>query len=145
MKTYLNTKNRLSDLLRAQQNDRMTKNLKIWIENGASDKGDLEEDTYKILKQFYLKRKDLFYLNKYGIGACKRREEDKILYKNISIVLRQLYQAELLFRSHDQTGHQGVDKGKLGYINGLNGLAWKMPVKNGSLHDCHNNRQRSPG
>ena len=59
VKTYLKARYRLSDLLRAQQNDRMTSNLKRWIENGAPDKGDLEEDSYKILKQLYLKRKDL--------------------------------------------------------------------------------------
>ena len=52
IKTYLKARYRLSDLLSAQQNDRMTSNLKIWIENGAPDKGDLEEDSYKILKQF---------------------------------------------------------------------------------------------
>ena len=48
----------------------MTSSLKRWIENGAPDKGDLEEDSYKILKQIYLKRKDLLYLNKDGIVAC---------------------------------------------------------------------------
>ena len=42
--------------------------------------------------------------------ACKRKEEDKILYKYNAIVLPQLYQTELLFRSQDQMGHQGVDK-----------------------------------
>ena len=110
MKTYLKARYRLSDLLRAQRNDRMTSSLKRWIENGAPDKGDLEEDSYKILKQFYLKKKDLLYLNKDGIVACKRKEEDKVLYKYNSIVLPQLYQTELLFRSHDQMGHQGVDK-----------------------------------
>ena len=110
VKTYLKARYRLSDLLRAQRNDRMTSSLKRWIENGAPDKGDLEEDSYKILKQFYLKRKDLLYLNKDGIVACKRKEEDKVLYKYNSIVLPQLYQTELLFRSHDQMGHQGVDK-----------------------------------
>ena len=110
VKTYLKARCRLSDLLRAQQNDRMTSSLKKWIENGAPDKGDLEEDSYKILKQFYLKRNDLLYLNKDGIVACKRKEEDKVLYKYNSIVLPQLYQTELLFRSHDQMGHQGVDK-----------------------------------
>ena len=110
VKTYLKARYRLSDLLRAQRNDRMTSSLKRWIENGAPDKGDLEEDSYKILKQFYLKRKDLLYLNKDGIVACKRKEEDKLLYKYNSIVLPQLYQTELLFRSHDQMGHQGVDK-----------------------------------
>ena len=110
VKTYLKARYRLSDLLRAQRNDRMTSSLKRWIENGAPDKGDLEEDSYKILKQFYLKRNDLLYLNKDGIVACKRKEEDKVLYKYNSIVLPQLYQTELLFRSHDQMGHQGVDK-----------------------------------
>ena len=42
--------------------------------------------------------------------ACRRREEDKFLYKYNAIVLPQLYQTELLFRSHDQMGHQGIDK-----------------------------------
>ena len=79
VKTYLKARCRLSDLLRAQRNDRMTSSLKRWIENGAPDKGDLEEDSYKILKQFYLKRNDLLYLNKDGIVACKRKEEDKVL------------------------------------------------------------------
>ena len=102
IKTYLKTRYRLSDLFRAQQNDRMTSNLKRWIENGAPDQKVLEKDSYKMLKQFYLKRKDLLYLNKDGIVACKRKEEDKVLYKYNSIVLPQLYQTELLFRSHDQ-------------------------------------------
>ena len=64
VKTYLKARYRLSDLLRAQRNDRMTSNLKRWIEKGAPDKGALEEDSYKILKQFYMKRKNLLYLNK---------------------------------------------------------------------------------
>ena len=107
VKTYLKTRYRLSDLLRAQGNDRMASSLKSWIEIGAPDKGDLEEDSYKILKQFYMKRKDLLYLNKDGIVSCKRKEDDKVLYKYNSIVLPQLYQTELLFRSHDQMDHQG--------------------------------------
>ena len=80
---------RVSDFLRAQRNDRMTSNLKRWIENGAPDKRDLEEDSYKILKQFYLKRKDLLYLIKDGIVACELKEEDKVLYKYNSNVLPQ--------------------------------------------------------
>ena len=49
MKTYLKARYRLSDLLGAQRNDRMTSNLKRWIENGAPDKGDLEEDSYRTI------------------------------------------------------------------------------------------------
>ena len=86
MKTYLKAITRLSDLLRAQRNDRMTRNLKSWIENSAPDKGDLEEDSYRILRQ-YLQREGRFYLNKDGIVACKRREEDKVLFKYNAIAL----------------------------------------------------------
>ena len=50
------------------------------------------------------------YLNKERMVACKRREEDRVLYKYNAMVLPQLYQTELLFRSHDQMGHQGIDK-----------------------------------
>ena len=88
----------------------MTSNLKRWIENGAPDKGDLEEDSYRILRQYFMQKEGRLYLNKDGIVACRRREEDKVLYKYNAIVLPQLYQTELLFRSHDQMGHQGIDK-----------------------------------
>ena len=110
MKTYLKARYRLSDLLRVQRNDRMTSNLKRWIENGSPDKGDLEEDSYRILRQYFMQKEGRLYLNKDGIVACKKREEDRVLYKYKAIVLPQLYQTELLFRSHDQMGHQGIDK-----------------------------------
>ena len=42
--------------------------------------------------------------------ACKRREEDKVIYEGQVVVLPQLYQTELLFKSHDHMGHQGIDK-----------------------------------
>ena len=88
----------------------MTSYLKRWIENGAPDKGDLEGDSYKILMQFYLKRRDLLYLKKDEIVACKSKEEEKVLYKYNTIELPELYQTELLSHSHEQIGHQGVDK-----------------------------------
>ena len=114
MKTYLKARYRHSDLLRAQRNDRMTSNLKRWIENGSSDKGDLEEDSYRILRQYFMQKEGRFYLNKDGIVACKRREEDRVLYKYNAIVLLQLYQTELLFRSHIRWAIRGSIK----YIRG---------------------------
>ena len=110
MKTYLKARYRLSDLLRAQRNDRMTSNLKRWIENGAPGNSDLEEDSYRILRQYFMQKEGRLYLNKDGIVACKRREKDKVLYKYNAIVLPQLYQTEFFFRSHDQMGHQGIEK-----------------------------------
>ena len=110
MKTYLKARYRFSDLLRAQRNDRMTSNLKRWIENGIRDKGDLEEGSYRILRQYFKQKEGRFYLNKDGVVTCKRREEDKVLYKYNAIVLRQLYQTDFLFSSLGQMGHQGIDR-----------------------------------
>ena len=110
MKRVMKARYRLSDLLRAQRNDRMTSNLKRWIENGSPDKGDLEEDSYRILRQYFMQKEGRLYLNKDGIVACKRRDEDIVLYKYNAIVMPQLYQTELLFRSHDQMSNQGIDK-----------------------------------
>ena len=58
MKTYLKARYRLSDPLRAQRNDRMTSNLKSWIENGAPDEGDLEENSYRILRQYFMQKEE---------------------------------------------------------------------------------------
>ena len=110
MNTYLKARHRLSDLLGAQRNDGLTSNLKRSIENGSPDKGDVEEDNDRILRQYFMQREGRLYLNKDGIVPYKGREDDKILYKYNAIVLPQLYQTELLFRSHDQMGHQGINK-----------------------------------
>ena len=110
MKTYLKARYSLSDLLRAQRNDHMTSNLKRWIKNGTPDKGELEEDSYRILRQYFMEEEGRLYLNKDRIVACKRREEDKILYKYNAIVIPQLYQTERFFKSHDQMGYQGIYK-----------------------------------
>ena len=42
--------------------------------------------------------------------TCKRKDEEKILHKHNLIILPQLCQTELFFRSHDQMGHQGIDE-----------------------------------
>ena len=110
LKEHVKARYRLSDLIRAQKNDKMTSNLSKWIRTGSKEKGDLDEDSYKILSQFYKDRKDLLYHTADGVVACKRKDEEKILHKHNLIILPQLCQTEVLFRSHDQMGHQGLDK-----------------------------------
>ena len=58
LKENIKARYRLSDLIRVQGNDKMTGNLSKWIRTGVKEKGDLEEDNYKILSQFYKERKD---------------------------------------------------------------------------------------
>ena len=110
LKEHVKARYRLSDLIRAQKNDKMTSNISKWIRTGSKEKGELEEDSYTILSQFYKEKKDLLYHTADGVVACKRKDEEKILHKHNLIILPQLYQSEVLFRSHDQMGHQGIDK-----------------------------------
>ena len=110
LKEHVKARYRLSDLIGAQKNDKMTSNLSKWIRTGSKEKGELEEDSYKILSQFYKEWKDLLYHTADGVVACKRKDEEKISHKHNLIILPQLCQTEVLFRSHDQMGHQGIDK-----------------------------------
>ena len=45
LKEVVKARYRLSDLIRAQKNDRMTSNLSKWIRTGSKEKEDLEEDS----------------------------------------------------------------------------------------------------
>ena len=110
LKEHVKARYRLLDLIRAQKNDKMTSNLSKWIRTGSKEKVDLEEGSYKFLSQFYKERKYLLYHTADGVVACRRKNEEKILHKHTLIILPQLYQTEVLFRSHDQMGHQGIDK-----------------------------------
>ena len=86
LKEHVKARYRLSDLIRDQKNDKMTSNLSKWIRTGSKEKGDLEEDSYNILSQFYKDRKDLLYHTADGVVACKRKYE-KILHKHNLIIL----------------------------------------------------------
>ena len=110
LQEHVKARYRLSDLIRARKNDKMTSNLSKWIRTGSKEKGELEEDSYKILSQFYKEKKDLHYHTAEGVVACKKKDEEKILHKHNLIILPEFYQTEVLFRSHDQMGHQGIDK-----------------------------------
>ena len=81
-----------------------------WIQTRTKEKGDLEKDSYKILTQFYKERKYFLYHTADGKVACRRKDEEKILHKHNLTILPQLYQIEVLFRSHAQMGHQRIDK-----------------------------------
>ena len=49
-------------------------------------------------RQIGHKTEGKLYMNKDGTAACKRREEDKVLFKYNAIVLPHFYRTELLFR-----------------------------------------------
>ena len=83
LKEHVKARYRLSDLIRAQMNDKMTTNLSKWVRTGAKERGYLEEDSYKILSQFYKERKEFLYHTANGLVACKRKNE-KEFYTTIT-------------------------------------------------------------
>ena len=113
LKEPVKARYRISDLIRALKNAKMTSTLSKWIRTRVKQRRDLEEDSYKILSQFYKERKGLLYHTADDVVACKRRDEEKVLNKHNLIILPQLCQTEVLLRSHDQMGHQGKVKVQL--------------------------------
>ncbi|XP_063727255.1 uncharacterized protein LOC134854826 [Symsagittifera roscoffensis] len=114
MKTYLKARYRHSDLLKGQRKDRMTSNLKRRIEIGTPDKGDLEEDSYRILRQYFMQKEGRLYLNKEGIVACKRKEEDKVKDpRELRFPLQSIDPSE--FNEVVQIGHQKILMTDSGY------------------------------
>ena len=83
MKTNLKARYRLSDLFWAQRNDRMTSDLKRLIENGAINKNYLEEDSYKILKQFHMQKKTCYTWMKTGLWSASVEKKLKTLTNTI--------------------------------------------------------------
>ena len=62
------------------------------------------------MSQLYKEIRDLFYHTADDVVVCRRKDEEKILHKHNFIILPQLHQTKVLFRSYDQMGHQGKDK-----------------------------------
>ena len=52
-------------------------NLSKWNRTGVKEKGELEEDNYKFLNQFYKERKELLCHTADGVVACGRKDEEK--------------------------------------------------------------------
>ena len=85
LKEHVKARYRLSDLIRSQKNHKMTSNLS----DKVKEEGDQEEDSYKILSQFYDEPKRLHYHTADGVVAYKRRDAEKKLHKHNLIILPQ--------------------------------------------------------
>ena len=66
---HVKARYRLSYLIRDQKNHKKTSNLSKRIWRGMKEKGDLEEDSFKILSQFNKERRHLLYHTADGVVA----------------------------------------------------------------------------
>ena len=71
LKEHVKARYRMSDLIQALKNDKMTSNLSKCIRTGVKEKEDLKEDSYKILSQFHKERSDLLYHTADGEVSCR--------------------------------------------------------------------------
>ncbi len=114
----------LSDLQRAQRTDLVPLALLKLVQSPDSEKlqgrsweskemreleVQVDADVRKIVTEFYNQWKDQLYLNSQNNLCCRRKPSEKI-YDHDAIVLPQLYHAVMLYRAHDDQGHQGADK-----------------------------------
>ena len=62
-------------------------------------------------KRYYNQKKDLLFVNPDDILCVKYVPQQRALHVRPGmIIMPQLFQHEILYRAHDQSGHQGVEK-----------------------------------
>ena len=78
-----------------------------WKTTDSSEAEDqLETDVRKLVTDFHKQWAHELFINSQGI---LRKPEEKILQHD-AIVLPQLFQAEVMFRAHEDQAHQGIGK-----------------------------------
>ncbi len=111
----------VADLSRAQRTDLVTAAIRKCMQEGqlrgtphktkpsGSEENQLDADVGKIIRDFYNYWKAQLYVNSQDALCCRRKPDEKI-FDHDAIVLPQLYHAEVLFRAHNEQGHQRMDK-----------------------------------
>ena len=101
----------LKDLHLAQNRDVHLLALKKLMKNEPLDDTLFPEDVQDSAKRYYHQKKDLLFLNQNDILCVNYIPQQRAMHvRPCMIVMPQLYQHEILYRAHDESGHQGVGK-----------------------------------
>ena len=101
----------LKDLHLAQNRDVHLLALKKLMKNEPLDDTLFPEDVQDFAKRYYHQKKDLLFLNQNDILCVNYIPQQRAMHvRPCMIVMPQLYQHEILYRAHDESGHQGVGK-----------------------------------
>ena len=69
------------------------------------------EGVQDFAKQYYHQKKDLLFLKPDDVFCVNYISQQRVMHvRPCMIVMPQLYQHEILYRAHDEAGHQGVGK-----------------------------------
>ena len=101
----------LKDLHLAQNRDLHLLALKKLMKNEPLDDALFPEDVQDFAKRYFHQKKDLLFLNQNDILCVNYIPQQRAMHvRPCMIVMPQLYQHEILYRAHDESGHQGVGK-----------------------------------
>ena len=101
----------LKDLHLAQNRDVHLLALKKLMKNEPLDDALFPEDVQDFAKRYFHQKKDLLFLNQNDILCVNYIPQQRAMHvRPCMIVMPQLYQHEILYRAHDESGHQGVGK-----------------------------------
>ena len=94
---------------------------------GSKEKRELEEDSYKILSQFYKEKKDLLYHTADGVVACKRDFTQHNLHIT-TVVRRRCYSDPRSDGAPGDRCNREYFTSLIGHLRGMNAMpAGKRP------------------
>ena len=101
----------LRDLHIAQNRDVHLLSLKKLMKNEPLEDPMFPDEKQDFAKRYYHQKKDLLFLNPDDILCVNYVPQQRALHvRPCMIVMPQLFQHEILYRAHDESGHRGVGK-----------------------------------
>ena len=105
------TKRGLKDLHLAQSRDVHLLALRKLMKGEPLEDTIFPENVQDFARRYFHQKKDLLFLNPDDILCVNYVPQQRALHvRPCMIVMPQLYQHEILYRAHDESGHQGVGK-----------------------------------
>ena len=105
------TKYGLKELHMAQSKDVHPLALRKLMKNESLEHPVFPDEVQEFAKRYYSQKKDLLFLNTDDILRVNYVPQQRALHvRPCMIVMPQLFQHEILYRAHDESGHQGVGK-----------------------------------
>ena len=101
----------LKDIHLAQNRDVHLRALKKLLKNEPLDDALFPEDVQDFARRYYCQKKDLLFLNPDDILCVNYIPQQRAMHvRPCMIIMPQLYQHEIMYRAHDDSGHQAVGK-----------------------------------
>ena len=101
----------LEELKRAQDMDMVVSSLKRLMKRPKGKLTGVLKELREGIQAYFRQAKDRLFVNGQGILCLRRRPANRNRFSNHAmIMLPRVYQGEILYKTHNEMGHQGVNK-----------------------------------